>query len=122
MVGFLTNCRVADNSGARLAACIKILGGSFHKRGTVGDKIVVAIKRSRVDRKVKKGEVRKGVIVRVNRLVNRNTGFSIRIHENAIVLIGEKDSVLGTRVFGPVLRELRERGWLRIITLAPKVL
>ena len=113
---------VADNSGARRVMCIKVLGGSKRKYATIGDVIVVSIKEAIPNAKVKKGEVAKAVIVRTNREVGRADGSYIRFDSNSAVLIDNQHEPIGTRIFGPVARELRAKRFLKIISLAPEVL
>jgi len=117
-----TTLQVADNSGARKVLCIRVLGGSRRRYATVGDIIVVAVKDAIPNSRVKKGEVRKAVIVRTSRPLGRPDGSWIRFDENAAVLIDDHNEPIGTRVFGPVARELRARQFMRIISLAPEVL
>ena|SRR5713226_10521754 len=113
---------VADNSGARRVMCIKVLGGSKRKYATIGDVIVVSIKEAIPNAKVKKGEVARAVIVRTNREVGRADGSYIRFDNNSAVLIDNQHEPIGTRIFGPVARELRAKRFLKIISLAPEVL
>jgi large subunit ribosomal protein L14 len=113
---------VADNSGARKIACITILGGSTGKYGRLGDVITASVKEASPDGNVKKGTVVKAVIVRTVRAQRRRDGSSIRFDQNAAVLINEAREPIGTRVFGPVARELREKKFMKIISLAPEVL
>lgn len=113
---------VADNSGAKRVMCIKVLGGSRRKYASVGDIIVVAIKDAIPRAKVKKGDVKKAVIVRTRQRLSRVDGSYIGFDENAAVLINEAGEPLGTRIFGPVARELRARKFSKIISLAPEVL
>jgi large subunit ribosomal protein L14 len=115
-----TNLEVADNSGARKAQCIKVLGGS--DVASVGDEIVVSIKIALPKGKVKKGEVHRAVVVRTTKEVKRADGSDIRFDTNAVVLINKQHEPVGTRVFGPVPRELRAKNFMRIISLAPEVL
>jgi large subunit ribosomal protein L14 len=117
-----TDLDVADNSGARRVECIRVLGGSHRKWGTVGDVIVVAIKEAIPRGKVKKGEVAKAVIVRTAKEIHRPDGSSIRFDKNAAVLINNQGEPIGTRIFGPVTRELRAKKFMKIISLAPEVL
>ena len=112
----------ADNSGAKKLMCIKVLGGSKRKYATVGDIIVVSVKEAISDSKVKKGEVKKGVIVRTRKEINRPDGSYIRFDDNSIVLINEAGEPVGTRIFGPVARELRAKKFMKIISLAPEVI
>ena len=113
---------VADNSGARLVQCIKVLGGSKRRYARVGDVIVVAIKDAIPRGKVKKGEVARAVIVRSAKEIHRKDGTTIRFDRNAAVLIDKKGEPVGTRIFGPVARELRVRQYMKIVSLAPEVL
>jgi large subunit ribosomal protein L14 len=113
---------VADNSGARRVACIKVLGGSKRRYASVGDVIVVAVKDAAPDGKVKKGEVQRAVVVRTAKEFRRKDGSSIRFDENAAVLLTKNGEPIGTRIFGPVTRELRNKGYMKIISLAPEVL
>lgn len=112
----------ADNSGAKRLMCIKVLGGTRRKYATVGDIIVVSVKEALPESKVKKGDVKKGVIVRTKKEISRSDGSYIRFDENSIVLINETGEPLGTRIFGPVARELRAKNFMKIISLAPEVL
>jgi large subunit ribosomal protein L14 len=114
--------RVADNSGAREILCIRVLGGSFRRYGGVGDVIIAAVKQAQPGAGVKKGDVVRAVIVRTAKEYNRPDGSSIRFDDNAAVLINPQGNPRGTRVFGPVAREIRESGYLRIASLAPEVL
>ena len=113
---------VADNSGARRVRCIRVLGGSRRKVASVGDIIVVAVSEAIPNARVKKGEVRRAVIVRTKKNIGRRDGSFIRFDENAAVLIDNNKEVIGTRIFGPVARELRARGYMKIVSLAPEVL
>jgi len=122
MIQMQTNLDVADNSGARRVMCIKVLGGSKRKYATVGDVIVVSVKEAIPRGRVKKGEVMKAVVVRVRKDIRRPDGSVIRFDRNAAVLINDQNEPIGTRVFGPVARELRERKFMKIISLAPEVL
>lgn len=112
----------ADNTGAKKLMCIKVLGGSRRRFATLGDIIVVSVKEAIPEGKVKKGEVKKGVIVRVRKEVRRPDGSYIRFDDNSIVLIDPTGEPLGTRIFGPVARELRAKKFMKIISLAPEVL
>lgn len=112
----------ADNSGAKRLFCIKVLGGSKRKYASVGDIIVVAVKEALPNSKVKKGDVKKGVIVRTRKEIRRPDGTYIRFDENSIVLIDQAGEPIGTRIFGPVARELRAKKFMKIISLAPEVL
>ncbi len=113
---------VADNSGARRVRCIRVLGGSGRKVASVGDIIVVAVAEAIPNARVKKGEVRRAVIVRTKKNIGRKDGSYIRFDENAAVLIDDNKEVIGTRIFGPVARELRARGFMKIVSLAPEVI
>jgi large subunit ribosomal protein L14 len=113
---------VADNSGARKVACIRVLGGSHRKYASVGDVIVVSVKDAIPNARVKKGDVRKAVVVRTKKGIGRADGSYIRFDENAAVLIDQQNEPIGTRIFGPVARELRARRFMKIISLAPEVL
>jgi len=113
---------VADNSGARRVACIKVLGGSKRRYARVGDVIVVAVKDAMPGGKVKKGQVAKAVVVRTAKEFRRADGSSIRFDQNAAVLLTAQGEPVGTRIFGPVTRELRSKGYMKIISLAPEVL
>ena len=113
---------VADNSGARRVMCIRVLGGTRRRYASVGDIIVVSIKDAIPNARVKKGEVRRAVVVRVKKGIHRVDGSIIRFDENAAVLIDAQKEPVGTRIFGPVARELRGRGFMKIISLAPEVL
>ena len=122
MIQMQTNLDVADNSGARRVQCIKVLGGSKRKFATIGDVIVVAVKDAIPRGKVKKGEVYDAVVVRTARGVRRPDGSLIRFDGNAAVLLTNKLEPIGTRIFGPVTRELRNQQFMKIISLAPEVL
>ena len=113
---------VADNSGARKVLCIKVLGGSKRKYASVGDVIVVSIKEAIPNAKVKKGEIAKAVIVRTKKEVSRQDGSYIRFDSNSAVLVDKDNEPVGTRIFGPVARELREKNFMKIVSLAPEVL
>lgn len=117
-----TRLRVADNTGAREILCIRVLGGSFRKYGSVGDVIIAAVKQAQPGAAVKKGDVVRAVVVRTAKEYSRPDGSSIRFDDNAAVLINPQGNPRGTRVFGPVAREIREAGYLRIASLAPEVL
>jgi len=124
MVQNETNLVVADNSGARSVRVFRLLGGSFRKSASVGDVVVCAVKDAIPNGKVKKSDVVKGVIVRVKKAYQRKDGSTIRFNDNAVVLINEDGTPKGTRVFGPVARELREKGdkYMKIVSLAIEVL
>jgi large subunit ribosomal protein L14 len=114
--------QVADNSGARKVACIRVLGGSGRRYASVGDVIVVSVKDAVPNARVKKGEVRRAVVVRTRKEVGRPDGSYIRFDDNAAVLIDAQREPVGTRIFGPVARELRAKRFMKIISLAPEVL
>ena len=122
MVQMRTVLSVADNSGARKVMCIKVLGGSRRRYATVGDIIVVAVKEAIPNAKVKKGDVAKAVIVRTKKEISRPDGSYIRFDGNSAVLINKDNEPIGTRIFGPVARELRAKKFMKIISLAPEVL
>ncbi len=117
-----TNLDVADNSGARRVQCIKVLGGSKRRYATIGDIIVVSVKEAIPRGRVKKGSVMKAVVVRLSKDIRRADGSSIRFDRNAAVLINAQGEPVGTRIFGPVPRELRGKNQMKIISLAPEVL
>src|SRR5687768_3249340 len=117
-----TIVRIADNSGAKRALVIRVLGGSKRRYARIGDTVVVAVKDALPDGTVKKGEVAKAVVVRTRKEVRRKDGSYIRFDENAVVLIKADENPVGTRIFGPVARELRERQFTKIISLAPEVI
>jgi large subunit ribosomal protein L14 len=122
MIQMRTNLEVADNSGARRVQCIKVLGGSRRKYASVGDVIVVSIKEAIPRGRVKKGDVLKAVVVRTAKDIKRADGSTIRFDSNAAVLINNQKEPIGTRIFGPVPRELRAKNHMKIISLAPEVL
>ena len=122
MIGVEANLDVADNSGARRVQCIKVLGGSKRKYAGIGDVIVVSIKEAIPRGRVKKGDVMKAVVVRTAKEIRRVDGSIIRFDTNAAVLIDNKKEPIGTRIFGPVPRELRAKNHMKIISLAPEVL
>ena len=122
MIQMQTNLEVADNSGAKRVMCIKVLGGSKRRYATVGDIIVVSIKEAMPRGRVKKGDVRKAIVVRVSKDINRKDGSTIRFDSNAAVLISNTGEPIGTRIFGTVPRELRAKNHMKIISLAPEVL
>ena len=113
---------VADNSGAKEVLCIRVLGGTKKKFASVGDKIVVSIKSAHSSSNLKKGTVAKAVIVRTKKAIRRKDGSYIRFEDNAAVLLNNNDEPRGTRMFGPVARELREKQFMKIVSLAPEVL
>ena len=114
--------QVADNSGARKVACIRVLGGSRRRYASVGDVIVVTVKDAVANSRVKKGEVRRAVVVRTSKSIGRPDGSFIRFDDNAAVILDTQKEPVGTRIFGPVARELRARRFMKIISLAPEVL
>ena len=114
--------RVADNTGAKEIKCIRVLGGSKRKYGNIGDVVVASVRKAAPNGTVKKGEVVKAVIVRTKRGVRREDGSYVRFDENAAVIIKEDKNPKGTRIFGPVARELRERDYMKILSLAPEVI
>ena len=122
MIQMQTNLDVADNSGAKRVQCIKVLGGSKRKTASVGDIIVVSVKEAIPRGRVKKGDVHRAVIVRTAKEVRRADGTAIRFDRNAAVLVNRQDEPIGTRIFGPVVRELRAKRHMKIISLAPEVL
>jgi large subunit ribosomal protein L14 len=122
MVQMTTILDVADNSGAKKVMCIKVLGGSKRKYASIGDVIVVSIREAIPNAKVKKGDVAKAVIVRTKKEISRPDGSYIRFDGNSAVLINKDNEPIGTRIFGPVARELRARKFAKIISLAPEVL
>ena len=122
MIHVETNLEVADNSGARRVQCIRILGGSRRRSASIGDIIVVTVKEAIPRGRVKKGDIHKAVIVRTAKEIYRSDGTSIRFDRNAAVLINPQGEPIGTRIFGPVTRELRGRSFMRIVSLAPEVL
>ena len=122
MIQVQTTLDVADNTGARSVMCIKVLGGSKRRFAGVGDVIVVSIKEAQPRGKVKKGDVHRAVIVRTAKDIHRADGSTIRFDGNAAVLVNKNEEPIGTRIFGPVVRELRGRGYMKIISLAPEVL
>lgn len=122
MIQQTTVLNSADNTGARKLFCIKVLGGSKRKYAGLGDIIVVSIREAMPNAKVKKGDVKKGVVVRTRKEVRRKDGSYIRFDENSAVLIDAAGEPLGTRIFGPVARELRARKFMKIVSLAPEVL
>jgi large subunit ribosomal protein L14 len=122
MIQMQTNLDVADNSGARRVMCIKVLGGAKRRYASVGDIIVVSVKEAIPRGRVKKGDVHRAVVVRTAKEVRRADGTAIRFDHNAAVLINKQNEPIGTRIFGPVVRELRARNHMKIISLAPEVL
>jgi large subunit ribosomal protein L14 len=122
MIQAETRLKVADNSGARKVLCIKVLGGSKRRYARVGDVIVCTVKEALPNGAVKKGEVVRAVVVRTNKEIRRTDGSYIRFDDNAAVIIDNQGNPRGTRIFGPVARELRERKYMKIVSLAPEVL
>lgn len=122
MIQLRTVLEVADNSGARVVQCIKVLGGSRRRYARIGDVIVVALKEVEPHGSLKKGEVKKAVVVRTKKEIRRPNGSYIKFDNNAAVLINETREPLGTRIFGPVARELRAKRYMKILSLAPEVL
>jgi large subunit ribosomal protein L14 len=113
---------VADNSGAKEVLCIRVLGGTGKRYATIGDKIIVTVKNALPSGNIKKGTVSKAVVVRTTKEIRRNDGSYIRFDDNAVVLLNNTGEMIGTRIFGPVARELREKQFMKIISLAPEVL
>ena len=122
MIQVQTELYVADNTGAKRVECIKVLGGSKRRYAAVGDIIKVSIKDAIPKGKVKKGTVHKAVVVRTKKSIYRNDGSSVKFDNNAVVLTDDKGEPIGTRIFGPVTRELRNKGQMKIISLAPEVI
>jgi large subunit ribosomal protein L14 len=122
MIQMQTMLQVADNSGAKKIACIAPLGGSVSKYATVGDIIIASVKEAVPEGKVKKGQVVKAVVVRTRKAVKRKDGTYIRFDQNAAVVVDDQGEPIGTRVFGPVCRELRDKKFMKIVSLAPEVL
>ena len=122
MVQQQTVLKVDDNSGAKEILCIRVMGGSFRRYGNIGDVIIASVKKATPGGGVKKGEVVKAVIVRTKNGIKRNDGSKIRFDENAAVLIRDDKTPRGTRIFGPVARELRDKDYMKILSLAPEVL
>jgi len=122
MIQMQTNLEVADNSGARRVQCIKVLGGSKRRSASVGDVIVVSVKEAIPRGRVKKGDIHRAVVVRTAKEIHRQDGTSIKFDGNAAVLISKQNEPIGTRIFGPVTRELRAKRFMKIISLAPEVL
>ena len=122
MIQMQSKLKVADNSGARLVQCIKVLGGTRRRTAGVGDIIVVSVKNALPNSKIKKGDKTRAVIVRTAHQIRRADGTAIRFDENSAVLINNNKEPVGTRIFGPVARELRYKNFLKIISMAPEVL
>ncbi|MBI9038048.1 MAG: 50S ribosomal protein L14 [Bacteroidales bacterium] len=113
---------VADNSGAKEVLCIRVLGGTKRRYASIGDKIVVTVKSATPSGNIKKGTVTKAVVVRTKKEIRRNDGSYIRFDDNAVVILNATEEMVGTRIFGPVARELREKQYMKIVSLAPEVL
>ena len=122
MIQAQTKLNVADNSGAKLLLCIKVLGGSRRRYASVGDLVVVSVKEAMPNSKVRKGDVMRAVIVRTAKEIRRTDGSYIKFDDNSAVLINQQNEPIGTRIFGPVARELRAKRFMKIISLAPEVL
>ena len=122
MIQSETRLRIADNTGAKEVLCFKVLGGSRKKYARIGDQIVITIKKALPEGMVKKGDVCRAVVVRTCKEIKRRDGSSIRFDENAAVILDGQGEPRGTRIFGPVARELREGGYMRIISMAPEVI
>jgi large subunit ribosomal protein L14 len=122
MIQMQSNLDVADNSGARRVMCIKVLGGAKRRYAHVGDKIVVSVKEAIPRGRVKKGDVLQAIVVRTSQPIKRKDGSTIRFDKNAAVIVNKQSEPIGTRIFGPVPRELRARNHMKIISLAPEVL
>ncbi len=122
MIQAFTRLKVADNTGAREIMCIKVLGGTRRRYAYVGDTIVASVKAAAPDSLVKKGEVVRAVVVRTSKEFGRTDGSYIRFDENAAVILDKEQNPRGTRIFGPVARELREKGYMKIVSLSPEVL
>ncbi len=122
MIQVETTLDVADNSGATKVQCIKVIGGSKRKVASVGDVIIVSVKKAKPRGKVKKGDVHRGLIVRTSKEIHRQDGTAIRFDSNAVVLVNKDGEPIGTRIFGPVTRELRAKNYTKILSLAPEVL
>ena len=122
MIQTETKLKVADNSGAKLLSCIKVLGGSRRRYASVGDIIIVSVKEAMPNSKVKKGDVARAVIVRTSKEIRRPDGSYIKFDDNSAVLINQQKEPIGTRIFGPVARELRAKNFMKIVSLAPEVL
>ena len=122
MIQAQSRLKVADNTGAKSLMCIRVLGGSFRRSGNIGDVIVASVKSAIPGGSVKKGDVVKAVIVRTSKGLQRPDGSSIKFDDNAAVIIDEQGQPKGTRIFGPIARELRDKGYMKIISLAPEVI
>nr|YP_007890489.1 ribosomal protein L14 [Andalucia godoyi]AGH23983.1 ribosomal protein L14 [Andalucia godoyi] len=122
MIVFQTNLKVADNSGAKRVQCIKILGGSKRRYASIGDILIVSVKEALPNRKVKKGEVQRALVIRTKQGIVRETGEKIQFDSNAVVLLNNQNLPIGTRIFGPVTKELRQKNMLRVVSLASHVI
>lgn len=122
MIQVQSNLEVADNSGAKQVQCIKVIGGSKRKVASIGDVIIVSVKKAIPRGKVKKGDVQRALIVRTAKEIHRPDGSSVRFDTNAVVLVNKDGEPIGTRIFGPVTRELRGKNYLKILSLAPEVI
>ena len=122
MIQMQTNLDVADNSGARRVMCIKVLGGAGRRYASVGDRIIVSVKEAIPRGRVKKGDVLQAIVVRTNQAIKRRDGSVIRFDKNAAVIVNKQGEPIGTRIFGPVPRELRAKNHMKVISLAPEVL
>ena len=122
MIQVQTELNVADNTGAKIVECIKVLGGSKRRYASIGDSIVISVKNAIPNGKIKKGTVHKAVVVRTKQAIYRNDGSSVKFDTNAVVITDDKGEPIWTRIFGPVTRELRVKGQTKIISLAPEVL
>ena len=122
MIQVQTKLAVADNTGARIVQCIKVIGGSKRRFASIGDIIVVSVKEAIPNGKVKKGTVHKAIVVRTRYAIHRNDGSKVKFDNNAAVIVDDKGEPIGTRIFGPVTRELRLKGQTKIMSLAPEVL
>ena len=122
MIQAESRLKIADNSGAKEVLCIKVLGGSKRRYASIGDVIVVSVKHALPSGNVKKGAVHKAVIVRTSKEIRRIDGYYIRFDDNAAVILNDAGEMRGTRIFGPVARELREKSFMKIVSLAPEVL
>ena len=122
MIQMQTNLEVADNSGARRVMCIKVLGGAKRRYASVGDRIVVSVKEAIPRGRVKKGDVLQAIVVRTSQSIKRKDGSVIRFDKNAAVIVNKQSEPIGTRIFGPVPRELRAKNHMKVISLAPEVL
>lgn len=122
MILFMTNIKVADNSGAKKVECIKILGGSKKNSANIGDILIVSVKEALPNRKVKKGEVQRAIVIRTKKGIVRSSGEVVKFDSNAVVLVNDQNMPIGTRIFGPVTKELKEKNMLRLVSLASVVL